>query len=860
MNFDLDQRSAALGAGEFAGFTTGPAGAGADGGGGLWRAQLGTRWHQELRTRAAAAHGAAARFEVGLSGTLVHRGWRLTLTGRVDQFVPGPAGATLREVKSVLRPLPADPAELRAEHPAYFIQLATYAALLRLGLAAPAPEDPPLPAATAAELVFVEAGTGLLQAVPLDPADEAAFRAQLDRVADFLELRLRARNRLRGLRFQAAFATPRPGQERTVAELTALFERHPLVCFEAPTGFGKTGVLLEFGLGQLRTGHFDRLLYLTSKATGQLQVVQTLAAMRPPDAPGGSGPPVAVWHVRNKGEHCINAVFHCVREACPHLADPAGRWERGGLARFHRDEHHARDLEALRAAGREAGVCPYEITRTALAFHDVWIGDYNYVFAPRSQGLFAGQPGYDPARTLLVVDEAHNLPARAADALSHACAAADAFGVREELHRIRPGAALVQAWDHWCHFLHRLPARDALPAHEEDDARHLLGEIAAALRTTGVDFAALGPTASAALWAIPALLESLDDPAAPPRLWWSPAPGRLLLTCLDAAKTTGQLLRGFGGVVLASATLRPLAGFAAACGLAAPPAPARAPSSTPAPERLGQLTKRDTRRLFRQLTNAAALLREEARRDAATPQLLAAHAPWRDGAYDVACDLRVDTRYQQRGRHHGTTAATAAALHRSAGGPVAVFFPSYAYAEAVREAAEALGLEAPLTLQPRGLDLAAQSAWIATALDRGEILGLILGSSFAEGIDALGGRVRHALVAGPALPEVNPVQKARMEEALRTGIDRDTAFRQVYQGPGMTKVNQALGRLVRAPGHQARILLHCRRFAEPAYAELLAPAYQGGATLATDADLAAWLARPPHPATTSSPRPARPAP
>ncbi|MFZ9746581.1 MAG: PD-(D/E)XK nuclease family protein [Opitutaceae bacterium] len=396
MNFDLDQRSAALGAGEFAGFTTGPAGAGADGGGGLWRAQLGTRWHQELRTRAAAAHGAAARFEVGLSGTLVHRGWRLTLTGRVDQFVPGPAGATLREVKSVLRPLPADPAELRAEHPAYFIQLATYAALLRLGLAAPAPEDPPLPAATAAELVFVEAGTGLLQAVPLDPADEAAFRAQLDRVADFLELRLRARNRLRGLRFQAAFATPRPGQERTVAELTALFERHPLVCFEAPTGFGKTGVLLEFGLGQLRTGHFDRLLYLTSKATGQLQVVQTLAAMRPPDAPGGSGPPVAVWHVRNKGEHCINAVFHCVREACPHLADPAGRWERGGLARFHRDEHHARDLEALRAAGREAGVCPYEITRTALAFHDVWIGDYNYVFAPRSQASSPASPATTP--------------------------------------------------------------------------------------------------------------------------------------------------------------------------------------------------------------------------------------------------------------------------------------------------------------------------------------------------------------------------------------------------------------------------------------------------------------------------------
>jgi Rad3-related DNA helicase len=99
-----------------------------------------------------------------------------------------------------------------------------------------------------------------------------------------------------------------------------------------------------------------------------------------------------------------------------------------------------------------------------------------------------------------------------------------------------------------------------------------------------------------------------------------------------------------------------------------------------------------------------------------------------------------------------------------------------------------------------------------------------------------------------------------MDEATRAGLDRDAAFRRVYQLPGMTKVNQALGRLVRAPGHHARILLHCRRFAEPAYAELLAPAYQGGATLATDADLAAWLARPSEPATAGSPRPAPPAP
>src|SRR6185437_36028 len=103
--------------------------------------------------------------------------------------------------------------------------------------------------------------------------------AQLERVVEFLDLRLRARERLNNLRFRSPFATLRPGQETTQVEFTAAFERQPLVLFEAPTGFGKTGVLLEFALGQLRAGHFDRALYLTSKSTGQLQVVTTLEVM-----------------------------------------------------------------------------------------------------------------------------------------------------------------------------------------------------------------------------------------------------------------------------------------------------------------------------------------------------------------------------------------------------------------------------------------------------------------------------------------------------------------------------------------------------------------------------------------------------
>src|SRR4051812_41709743 len=327
MLFDLEQRTVALSVGEFADFSLGPREA-VGGPQGPWRAQLGTHWHNELRARAATEHALAAEFELPISGQIAHRGWTFTLTGRIDQIIRGQRD-TLREIKTVTRPLPADETELRRDYPEYFVQLATYVALQRT----------PVAASVGAELVFVEVGTGFVQTIALTPADDGLFRAQLERVAEFLNLRLRARERLRGLRFRPAFATPRPGQETTQAELTTLFARHPLVLFEAPTGFGKTGVLLEFALGQLRSGHFDRALYLTSKSTGQIQVVRTLAGMTTQEPAAKSArlqvagsnpasatlkpsnpelgprpaPAVAAWHVRNKSEHCVNHTFHCVR-------------------------------------------------------------------------------------------------------------------------------------------------------------------------------------------------------------------------------------------------------------------------------------------------------------------------------------------------------------------------------------------------------------------------------------------------------------------------------------------------------------------------------------------------------------------
>ncbi len=169
------------------------------------------------------------------------------------------------------------------------------------------------------------------------------------------------------------------------------------------------------------------------------------------------------------------------------------------------------------------------------------------------------------------------------------------------------------------------------------------------------------------------------------------------------------------------------------------------------------------------------------------------------------------------------------------------FFPSYAYAENVRTRLDHDHPEVRAVMQPRVRELAEQARFIEEALALADVILLVLGSSFAESIDLLGGRVAGAVVVGPALPEVNAVQRAKLD-ASRAGT-RSAAFREVYQIPGMQKVNQALGRLVRAPGQHARVILHCRRFAEPSYQSLLAPDYREGTVITNDAELQAWLNR-----------------
>ena len=93
------------------------------------------------------------------------------------------------------------------------------------------------------------------------------------------------------------------------------------------------------------------------------------------------------------------------------------------------------------------------------------------------------------------------------------------------------------------------------------------------------------------------------------------------------------------------------------------------------------------------------------------------------------------------------------------------------------------------------------------------------------------------MVVGPALPEVNPIQNAKRDHY---DSKRLNGFERAYLQPGIQKVNQALGRLVRAPGQKVKVLLHCQRYADKQTSNLLSSQYRNFTYLFEDQDLDTW--------------------
>jgi Rad3-related DNA helicase len=741
---------------------------------GRWRTQVGVEWHQE-QEKVSKQSGESGRYEVSIRTTWPYKGWKFNIQGRIDQWIEQEDKILIREIKTTSFELPAETDELVNIYQSYFAQLGSYLAMLQHN------KDRKLP--HTGELLFINIDDGIRQHITDDQHCIGLFNTQINTLWDFLENQLTRQTKFQSLQPVKAFEKLREGQESIQAELVSATERSQVVFFQAPTGFGKTGVALEYALNQVIQGNTTQVLYLTSKGSGQHQVMKQLQAMLPEDSV------LTAVQIRNKDELCSSPSCRCKPD--DKRLNAGDRWKNCGLSPYSFIQSPVDQPKRFREAGDKETLCPYELMRATLPYAEIWVGDLNYLFSPRNRSLFFEQPGFDLSQTLLIIDEAHNLASRVADVFSYQISHDAVEQWHAELQFSNGHPTIRRALEAWLDMLETVTPADALADYKSYEARDCAEQLAAALQSYPLQGKLLSEEAVHSIWEL-ADTENFFKNDHLEKLVWSPRPGTMNLSCLDASHEIGSTLKQCQQAVLMSATLEPQPYFL---------------------KQLGLLKTK--------------------------PLWLEANTPWRHNAYDCAVDVRVDTRYNARDRHKLTTAETLLNCVQASRSPIVSFFPSYKYADSVKQLLENEFPHISVALQRRGGSPETQARFIEDSISEADLIFLILGSVFAEGIDHLGGRIDLAVIVGPALPEVNALQNKRMKDRLSLG--REAAFEEVYQVPGMQKINQALGRLVRAPGQSARILFHCKRFAEPSYQQLLMDDFRSEHNIHTVKDLENWL-------------------
>ena len=172
---------------------------------------------------------------------------------------------------------------------------------------------------------------------------------------------------------------------------------------------------------------------------------------------------------------------------------------------------------------------------------------------------------------------------------------------------------------------------------------------------------------------------------------------------------------------------------------------------------------------------------------------------------------RIDTRYTQRQETAPFVAQVILNAFIVKPGKYIAFFPSYAYLRLVMEELIAADTDLPLLEQRYNMADEDREVFLSHfTVDNKPLLGLaVLGGVFAEGIDLPGERLLGVMIVGVGLPMICPEQEAlhrHYEDTLGAG------FAYAYRYPGMHKVLQAAGRVIRSETDRGVVLLIDNRY------------------------------------------------
>ena len=342
--------------------------------------------------------------EVSIQHSFSYRGYSFTVFGRIDGVLDTGSHIEVEEIKTVL----IDPTEFKKiqieEFPEFIEQINIYCYLLTLEKIYPNP----LPVLILYNLL----NTKIKYFRPVyEPGSiEELIHNRCEQIIEAIEqgeskykMNLK---KIRLINFQ--LPEKRMQQEEMITAVSEALENQVHLLISAPTGTGKTAAALYPAI-RYAIENRKRVVYLTAKNTQHKIIQKTIQSVTDQDLELS----VSMLHANRK--MCANDIFFCHPDFCLYAKNYQNEIKRNALS------NALSDIDILSAdivfkISEEAKICPAEMMFDLAKKTDILVADYNYLFDHRSRlNIFQAETLDD---WILIIDEAHNLPQRVNDSLS----------------------------------------------------------------------------------------------------------------------------------------------------------------------------------------------------------------------------------------------------------------------------------------------------------------------------------------------------------------------------------------------------------------------------------------------------------
>lgn len=540
---------------------------------------------------------------------------------------------------------------------------------------------------------------------------------------------------------------------------------------QAPTGIGKTlGTLFPL-LKAMPEQKLDKIFFLTAKTSGRnlaLGALRTLHAANPQLQ-------LRTLELVARDKACEHPDKACHGESCP-LAK--GFYDRLPAARLEALERGMMERDTLREVARRHQVCPYYLGQDLANWSDVVIGDYNYYFDLYAL-LYAGTV-MNEWRVSVLVDEAHNMIERGRGMYSAALSQFEFEHMRQSAPKALRSALdkLSLAWEK------RVQQQEApYEVYPEIDEELQFALQRVVTRIT--DWLADHPTRND-----PELLDFYFDALQFAALADTFGPHSIF----DITRTERR------SSLLQDDTLLCIRNV------------------VPAPFLKGRFEAAQSATLFSATLSPAHFYSDMLGLPEKTP-FIDVPSPFSPQQLTVQVVDHISTRYQRRRHSLMPIAQLMARQYRARPGNYLLFVSSFDYLDQVYALFGERFPEIPIRRQARMMNEQEREDFIGRFTPNSQgIAFAVLGGAFGEGIDLPGERLVGAFIATIGLPQLNEINeqmRARMEAIFGLG------YEYTYLYPGLQKVVQAAGRVIRTREDRGVIHLIDDRYAQPEIRALL---------------------------------------